>query len=117
MQRDPLRQSQMKQWHKRIGDNRRTIYRAANGVIKRPSIYDQLHKIKAPCVVLTGDEDQTRTLRESQRIVDAVAGARLVRVPNAGHMLPLEQPEAVNAALLEFLASLAHSPGAGSVQR
>jgi pimeloyl-ACP methyl ester carboxylesterase len=30
----------------------------------------------------------------------------LVEIPAAGHMAPMEQPEQVNAALLQFLATL-----------
>jgi pimeloyl-ACP methyl ester carboxylesterase len=36
----------------------------------------------------------------------AIAGARLVRVPGAGHLANLEAPGAVNEALAAFLASL-----------
>jgi pimeloyl-ACP methyl ester carboxylesterase len=36
----------------------------------------------------------------------AIPGGRLVEIPAAGHLAPLEQPAAVNAALLEFLAGL-----------
>jgi pimeloyl-ACP methyl ester carboxylesterase len=38
----------------------------------------------------------------------AVAGARYVEVPRAGHLANLENPAAVNAALGAFLATLAH---------
>jgi pimeloyl-ACP methyl ester carboxylesterase len=36
-------------------------------------------------------------------MADGIAGARLVEVPGSGHCSPVEQPEFVTRALLEFL--------------
>jgi pimeloyl-ACP methyl ester carboxylesterase len=36
---------------------------------------------------------------------ERVPGARLVIIPRAGHMAPMERPAAVNAAIAEFLAN------------
>ena len=38
-------------------------------------------------------------------IAAAVPGARLVEIPAAGHLSPLERPAAVNAAIAEFIAT------------
>ena len=38
-------------------------------------------------------------------MVEAIAGARLVTVPAAGHMTPMERPGAVAAALGDFFAA------------
>ena len=48
-------------------------------------------------------------------MAEAIPGARLVTIPEAGHVAPLENHEATNAAILEFLeGALVRSPTAGS---
>ena len=41
-----------------------------------------------------------------QAIAAAIPNAEFVDIPNSGHMTTMENPEAVNAALLEFLQVL-----------
>jgi 3-oxoadipate enol-lactonase len=41
----------------------------------------------------------------TERICTAIPGSRRVRIPRAGHSSTIENPEAVNAALDEFLAA------------
>jgi len=45
-------------------------------------------------------------LRYSEFLRDQIAGARLEVVPNAGHMVMLEQPEVVSNLLADFLNSI-----------
>ena len=47
----------------------------------------------------------------SEFLCDHIAGARLVVVPNAGHMVMLEQPDAVSGLLADFLNSIPHHSG------
>ena len=42
----------------------------------------------------------------SQEIAAAVPGAELVLLDDCGHLLTMEQPEAVNRLLLDWLAAL-----------
>ena len=44
---------------------------------------------------------------------EAIGGARLVEIADAGHFPQLEQPAAVKAAIREFLASLPRAPSGG----
>jgi pimeloyl-ACP methyl ester carboxylesterase len=73
----------------------------------------RLGAIRTPTLVVAGTEDRLTPLRFSQFLADAIAGARLVEVPDAGHFPQLEQPAAVNAAIREFLASLSRVPTGG----
>lgn len=75
-------------------------------VMARPDLRAQLHSIRCPTLVLVGDGDQLTTPEHAQEIAGAIAGARLERVAGAGHMLTLEQPDRVNALLLDWLATL-----------
>jgi pimeloyl-ACP methyl ester carboxylesterase len=65
-----------------------------------------LARVSVPTLVITGAEDEMIPVEESRRIASAIPGATLVIVPGAGHLANLEQPEAFNAALNEFLAAL-----------
>lgn len=59
--------------------------------------------IDVPVLVLVGEEDQVTPPTDAEAMAEALPDARLVRVPGAGHLLPLERPEAVAGELLSFL--------------
>jgi pimeloyl-ACP methyl ester carboxylesterase len=61
--------------------------------------------IRCPTLVLVGDSDQLTPPDRAAEIANGISGARLVTVPEAGHATPLEQPEFVTRALLDFLGS------------
>ncbi|HEV7188854.1 MAG TPA: alpha/beta hydrolase [Blastococcus sp.] len=52
-----------------------------------------------PTLVLTGDEDTLIPKEHSERLVELLPDAELIVVPEAGHMVLLEKPAEVNAAL------------------
>jgi 3-oxoadipate enol-lactonase len=58
-----------------------------------------LSKVSAPTAVLVGALDDETPVAYAQAIVDLVAGATLEVVPGAGHLLNVEAPDAVDAAL------------------
>ena len=62
-----------------------------------------LPQITVPTLVITGAHDRTAAPEVARRMAERIAGARLVTVPDAGHLLPMECPAAFNAALLAFL--------------
>ena len=39
-------------------------------------------------------------------LADRIPGAQKAIIPDAGHFVPLQQPQAVNAAIADFLQSL-----------
>ena len=60
--------------------------------------------ITCPTVVLSGDHDAAIPTDVIERdVVGRIAGAELVRVPGAGHLLPLEAPDAVADAIRRML--------------
>ena len=65
----------------------------------------RLKDIRLPVLAITGEQDGaapgTRTIGET------IPGAKFVAIPQAAHIANLEQPEAFNRALREFLSSLA----------
>lgn len=82
------------------------IAAAQRGMAVRPDITDQLSKINIPTLVIVGDQDLISPPAEMQSIAAAIPGAAFVVIPNSGHMTTLEQPLAVNQALLTFLARI-----------
>lgn len=86
-----------------IIQNRRTIWRAANGVINRPSQKESLKDIKAPTLIITAPGDTARTRDESDRLASGIPNAKLVCLDKGAHMLPLEQPEQLTRLIAEFL--------------
>jgi pimeloyl-ACP methyl ester carboxylesterase len=42
---------------------------------------------------------------DSEAMAAAIPGARLVTIPGAGHLTPMERPKAVSQALLEFFGA------------
>jgi pimeloyl-ACP methyl ester carboxylesterase len=60
-----------------------------------------LPTISAPTLVVVGADDDETPPTYAQAIADLVPGARLVVIPGAGHLLNLEAPEALNAAIAD----------------
>jgi pimeloyl-ACP methyl ester carboxylesterase len=60
-------------------------------------------KVRCPTLVVIGAEDRMTPPREGRALVAAIAGARLVEVPRAGHMMVVEDSDATLDALRGFL--------------
>jgi pimeloyl-ACP methyl ester carboxylesterase len=78
--------------------------RQQRAIMTRPDCRPLLKSIRCPTLVLVGDGDALTPPVLSEEIAAGIAGARLVRVPDCGHLSTLERPDAVNRALLEWLA-------------
>lgn len=74
-------------------------------LLKRPDRTALLGQIRVPALVLCGQDDAWSPLARHARMAQQIAGARLVAVPQCGHMATMEQPAAVTAALLQWLAA------------
>ncbi len=70
----------------------------------RPDAAALLAQIRIPTAVLVGELDALTPPALSERMADAIPGARLVKIPGAGHLTPMERPGAVAAALGDFFA-------------
>lgn len=72
----------------------------------RPDMTEAMRRLRIPALLVGGAEDAI-TPPECLRAAAAIMpGAKLLIVPAAGHLVPLEQPEVFNAAVLEFLREL-----------
>lgn len=61
------------------------------------------HRIKAPTLLLFGGKDALFSAEDNREMASWLPHAKAVTLPTLGHSLPEEDPEAVGAALLEFL--------------
>lgn len=74
-------------------------------LLGRPDARPVLAQVACPTLVLTGENDDWSPPAAHRQMQQAVAGATLVVVPQAGHMTTIEAPEAVTAALAGWLAA------------
>lgn len=75
------------------------------------NIMEGLTKIRVPVLVICGEDDQLTPVRYSQYLADQISKAQIKIIPEAGHMVMLEQPQTVANELSAFLATLTYSPG------
>lgn len=96
-------------------ESARSMIRAANpegvagallGMAERPDVNDRLASLSVPTLVVVGEDDGISSPTEMEGFSRAIPGATFVRIPNAGHMSPMENPKAFNEALTRFLNSL-----------
>jgi pimeloyl-ACP methyl ester carboxylesterase len=60
---------------------------------------ERLYRIRAKTVIIWGEQDRMIPLAHGEAFRDAVADAELIRIPEAGHMVTIERPEALAEAL------------------
>jgi pimeloyl-ACP methyl ester carboxylesterase len=77
--------------------------RQQSAVMGRPDSRPALAWIKCPTLVLSGDEDNTIPNSLSAEMANGIPGAKLVILPNCGHLMQPEQPQATADALVEWL--------------
>lgn len=72
----------------------------------RPDSTPLLSRIDEPTLVVCGEHDAISPPAEMRGIAHAIPDAQFVEIEGASHMAPVEKPDAVNAALREFLVGL-----------
>jgi 3-oxoadipate enol-lactonase len=84
--------------------NPRGVAAAQRAMAARPDATGMLETIDMPTLVVVGEDDVISPAEEMRRMAETIPGSRLVVISDAGHMSPLENPAAFNAALGEFLS-------------
>ncbi|MFD9794893.1 alpha/beta fold hydrolase [Streptomyces sp. NPDC059070] len=82
---------------------------AQRAVAARPDSTGTLLATELPAVVLAGEEDALVGAAESRETAALLRHGRLVTVPGAGHLQPLETPELVTGAVLGLLDEIGSS--------
>jgi pimeloyl-ACP methyl ester carboxylesterase len=77
--------------------------RQQKAIMGRADSRPLLPSIRCPTLVLVGEQDEATPLHLSAEIASGIAGAKLIAVPDCGHLSTLERPEAVTDALVEWM--------------
>jgi pimeloyl-ACP methyl ester carboxylesterase len=75
-------------------------------LLERPDATPVLSGIRCPTLLVCGREDAWSPLARHEEMQRAIAGSVLEVIEDSGHMSPMEQPQAVGAALAAWLARL-----------
>ncbi len=70
--------------------------RQQTAIMARIDSRPYLKDIRVPTLVLSGDQDLLISNEFSKEMASLIPGAKLVIVPNCGHLAPAEQPEATS---------------------
>ena len=84
-----------------------TIVAALAALGARPDMTEAMRDCCVPALLVVGAEDQITPPACLMRAEEIIPEARLLIVPHAGHMTPLEAPAVFNAAVLDFLRATA----------
>ncbi|MFJ6568361.1 alpha/beta fold hydrolase [Streptomyces sp. NPDC091292] len=91
--------------------------RSARGIVDaytlggQHGLWRQAERVLAPTLLIYGGRDQLVSYRMAQRAARAFRDARLLTLPDAGHVAMMEYPETVATAFRELLADLGELDG------
>ncbi|MEW6233964.1 MAG: alpha/beta fold hydrolase [Candidatus Omnitrophota bacterium] len=76
---------------------------ALRALADRPDSSETLAGVIVPALAIVGEKDAVSPPEVVRFMQEKIRGATLAVIPNAGHLSPLENPQAVNGAIREFL--------------
>ena len=76
---------------------------ALSAMAARPDSTPLLAEIDKPCLVIVGEEDVISSAAEMKEFSDSIPDCEYQVIPGAGHMAPMENPDAVNQAFIKYL--------------
>lgn len=77
---------------------------ASLGMAERADSTSLVSELSVPGIVMAGTDDPFSPLDVACELAQSMKNARLVKIDGAGHMMMMEQPQAVAAGLNDFLA-------------
>lgn len=75
-------------------------------MLSRTDTTQTLTEIKIPTLLVCGENDTLTPRSVMKEMFHKIPDAEFVEVKNAGHMTPIENPDEVNKAILNFLSKL-----------
>ena len=79
-----------------------TVVAALEGMARRADRTDMVATITVPTLIMVGEDDGLTPPEVAEHMAQLIPDADLVVLPGAGHLPPIETPEAVNQALRTF---------------
>lgn len=83
------------------------VWKATMEGLLEDDSYEELGKIRAPTLVVWGDQDAILPLGDQETMTSAIAGARLLVYSGAGHAFYWEEPSRLASDLVAFVEALA----------
>ena len=87
-----------------LGAGATQLIRQNRAVMRRPDARPHLPSLSAPVLLMCGDKDRLAPPECTREMATLLPQAEVVWVAECGHMLTMEKPEVVNAALNAWLA-------------
>jgi pimeloyl-ACP methyl ester carboxylesterase len=69
------------------------------------NVIERLHEISLPVLIISAEDDKLTPPKYARFLEDGIPNAARTHIHDAGHIAPLEKPQEVNQAILEFLDS------------
>ena len=111
----PARGEMLKEWTTKLRSRPRNVAPSLLAVMNRREFTaEELALVRCPTLIITGEDDTAQPPRNSASLAAGIRGARLISIKGAGHSSSLEAPEAVIAAIREFLQTAHKSSGSGA---
>ena len=80
------------------------VIEGLRAVLERDSVIERLGEITVPTLVIHGEQDSSISMLRAEALAEGIDGAELIKVPEVGHMVPVEAPDLVNEALSGFFS-------------
>lgn len=78
-------------------------YISSCSALRELDYFKDLGKVTLPVLYICGGEDKGAPTEVMQEMAKATPGSKYVEIPRAGHVANINQPEAFNAAVAEYL--------------
>ena len=79
-------------------------YASCCEALAKADVREELASIQVPVFIIAGQQDPVTTVEDGQYMLDRISNAQLFEI-NASHISNIEQPEAFNQAVLNFIAA------------
>lgn len=87
-----------------LQNNPEVVKAALVALAERKESCSHLKNVKVPSLIICGENDELTTLPQSEFLFNNIPGAKMHAIEKAGHLSNLEQPDAFNRHLKEFIA-------------
>lgn len=83
-----------------------SVYYADLSACDHFDVMNELNRVTHPSLIICGSNDRLTPLKYSMFLKEKLVNSSLIEIPDAGHMVMLEKPDAVNQAINSFVAQL-----------
>ena len=87
-----------------LANSSESIAAMISALMNRPDSTPLLADLRLPTLIVVGEEDVITPPSVARAMQHSIRGSELIVIPSAGHLSSLEQPEAFNDALAQFLS-------------